>query len=85
MREAVPKPGEVTYRELVAQFLKKFMPDRYQEPTARTAILRAVRRLEREGKLELLYYDDDPNTIGTVRQVRQASPGNTGDGGAGQA
>ena len=62
-------PEEVTYRHLVAEFLTKFTRDRYEEPAARTAILRAVRHLEKEGKLELSYYECDLNKIWTVRQV----------------
>ena len=64
----VPQSGEVTYRHLVGEFLKRFSSDG-EDPAARTAILRAVRRLAKEGKLELLYYECDPITIGTVRQV----------------
>ena len=69
VRGYVPQPGEMTYRHLVGEFLKKFTRDRYEEPAARTAIHRAVRRLQREGKLELFYYECDLNKIGTVRQV----------------
>lgn len=69
VREYIPQQGEVTYRYLVAEFLRKFPRERNEEPTARTAIMRAVRRLERQGKLTLVYYECDPHTIETVRRA----------------